>query len=185
MDYPKALQSSPDCSSRSHFPFVHPHSLPDTTWTLLWTENSSILLLAVVHLHLFGVSPSMCCSSTLWQKIRFNFFHLHSEKQQTLTRLSISLSLLVILLHTSSESWWFPVTWVKITAGDVTKLHFMLMSSDVMQWLPIEVQKAIQLIQEAGTPTSNSPSTASQSPQVIKLYLCIQICSNWQLAISH
>jgi len=78
--------------SRSHFPFVHPHSLSNTTWTLLWTENRThgfhfwpSFSFPVVHLHLFGVSFSLCCSSALWQKICFSFFSF----TQTLTCFSI------------------------------------------------------------------------------------------------
>lgn len=133
--------------SSSHFPFVYPHTLSPTPHELFFELKINFhfwpfFSVPVVHLHLFGVSFSLSCSSALWQKIclLFFFFHLHSEMQQTLTCFSVYACL------SSSLFQWYPVPWVTTSSGNATKFNFMQMRSNVMQWLPMELQTAIRLI---------------------------------------
>lgn len=108
MDYPKALQSSLDLTFPSST-----HTLSPTLHELFSELKIESTVFTFDHHSPF---LSFTCISLAWasryavllhfgRKCVFHFSHLH--------RLwPVSPSMPVFLLHTSSESWWFPVPWV-------------------------------------------------------------------------
>lgn len=85
--------------SGSHFPFVYPHTLSPTPHELFSELKIDFhfwpsFTVPVVHLQLFGVSFSLCCSSALW-----HCFFIYAQKWNRLWPVSLYMPVFLLLSY--------------------------------------------------------------------------------------